>query len=389
MDAGRGLSRPAGTAGGDGATAKLTFPHLGTLYVSVETLLLELGAEVVVPPPCTQRTLELGTRLAPEGACLPLKLGLGNFLEGREQGAEAVVMAGGSGPCRFGYYAQVQREILRAAGCELEMIVLEPPQGHLRELLAELRRWIPGFTLPRFWRAFQLAWAKIVGVDEVERSLLAARASEAEAGQADALFARFLARCRQVDSPRRVNALVAETLGDLKGLPRRPGPVLQVGVVGEIYTVLEPFANLYTERRLGRLGVQVVRRLFLGDWIREHLFRFRVKQERRRLAALAAPHLNHFVGGHGLETVAHSVEFAREGVAGVVQIAPLTCMPEIVAETVLPEVSEAYGLPVLTLFVDEHTAEAGLQTRLEAFVDLLAQRTGAGRVDGPLQRMLR
>ncbi len=365
----------------------MTFPHLGTLYVPVETLLLDLGAEVVVPPPCTQRTLELGTRIAPEGACLPLKVGLGNFLEAEERGAEAVVMGGGSGPCRFGYYAQVQREVLRAAGCDVEVIVLEPPQGHLRTLVKELRRWLPGFTLGRFWRAFQLAWAKILAIDELERAVQAARATETKAGRADAIFARFLEGCRRADTPRRVKALAVETVEELEALPRRPGPVLRVGVVGEIYTVLEPFANLHAERRLGRLGVQVVRRLFLGDWIREHLFRFRVKQERRRLADLAAPHLNFFIGGHGLETVAHSVEFAREGVAGVIQIAPLTCMPEIVAETVLPEVSETYGLPTLTLFVDEHTGEAGLQTRLEAFVDLVVGR--AAWVDGPLRRVLR
>ncbi len=357
----------------------MTFPHMGTLYIPLETLLSDLGAEVVVPPPCTQRTLELGTRIAPEGACLPLKVGLGNFLEAEEQGAEAVVMAGGSGPCRFGYYAQVQREVLRGAGSGLEMIVLEPPQGHLRALLEELRRWLPGFTLRRSWKAFQLAWAKILAIDEVERALQAARATEAVRGQADAAFARFLTACRRADSPRRVKTLQAEAAAELEALPKREGPVLRVGVVGEIYTVLEPFVNLHTERRLGLLGVQVVRRLFLGDWIREHLFRLRVRRERLRLAELAMPHLNHFVGGHGLETVAHSVEFAREGIAGVVQLAPLTCMPEIVAETVLPEVTEKYGLPTLTLFVDEHTGEAGLQTRLEAFVDLLAGRGAPGR----------
>jgi benzoyl-CoA reductase/2-hydroxyglutaryl-CoA dehydratase subunit BcrC/BadD/HgdB len=53
-------------------------------------------------------------------------------------------------------------------------------------------------------------------------------------------------------------------------------------------------------------------------------------------------------------------------------------MPEIVAEAVLSEVSEVHGLPVLTLFLDEHTGEAGLQTRLEAFVDLLAGRAAMG-----------
>jgi len=47
-------------------------------------------------------------------------------------------------------------------------------------------------------------------------------------------------------------------------------------------------------------------------------------------------------------------------------------MPEIVAEAILPGVSTAMGIPVLTLIIDEHSGEAGILTRLEAFVDLLA-----------------
>ena len=81
----------------------------------------------MLPPPTSRRTVELGVRNAPEFACFPLKLNLGNFLEAREMGADTVLMAGGIGPCRFGYYAQVQREILADMGAAMEMVVLEPP----------------------------------------------------------------------------------------------------------------------------------------------------------------------------------------------------------------------------------------------------------------------
>jgi predicted nucleotide-binding protein (sugar kinase/HSP70/actin superfamily) len=50
-------------------------------------------------------------------------------------------------------------------------------------------------------------------------------------------------------------------------------------------------------------------------------------------------------------------------------------MPEIVAQTILPAVSRETGVPVMTLVVDEHSAEAGIVTRLEAFVDMLRRRT--------------
>ncbi|MHB1418586.1 MAG: CoA protein activase, partial [Bacillota bacterium] len=53
---------------------KVTFPHMGNLYIPVETLLQDLGTEVIVPPTCTKRTLSLGTQNSPEFACLPLKV---------------------------------------------------------------------------------------------------------------------------------------------------------------------------------------------------------------------------------------------------------------------------------------------------------------------------
>ena len=50
---------------------------------------------------------------------------------------------------------------------------------------------------------------------------------------------------------------------------------------------------------------------------------------------------------------------------------PFTCMPELVAQTILAKVSRDYSIPVLTLIFDEHTSPGGVQTRLEAFVDLI------------------
>ena len=53
---------------------------------------------------------------------------------------------------------------------------------------------------------------------------------------------------------------------------------------------------------------------------------------------------------------------------------PFTCIPEIVARSILPRVSRALGIPVMSLILDEQTGLAGVLTRLEVFVDLLARR---------------
>jgi len=53
---------------------------------------------------------------------------------------------------------------------------------------------------------------------------------------------------------------------------------------------------------------------------------------------------------------------------------PFTCMPEIVAKNILPKVSNDMDIPVLSLAFDEQSGEAGIVTRLEAFIDLLKYR---------------
>ena len=74
---------------------KITFPHMGNVYIAVEAFLRGLGHEPVTPPPSSRRTLELGSFHSPAEVCLPFKIALGNMLEGMAQGAEAVLMIGG------------------------------------------------------------------------------------------------------------------------------------------------------------------------------------------------------------------------------------------------------------------------------------------------------
>ena len=121
---------------------------MGNSYIAFKALLKGLDLEVILPPPITQRTLALGSKYAPECACLPLKTNVGNFIEALELGADTIVMAGGWGPCRFGYYAQIQRGILEDLGYSFNMVVFEPPDTGFDDLI-EQARFLVGNTLQR------------------------------------------------------------------------------------------------------------------------------------------------------------------------------------------------------------------------------------------------
>jgi len=349
---------------------------MGTAHLSLATLLADLGLEPVVPPRTSQRTIALGVRNAPEFACFPLKVNLGNYLEAFAAGAEVILMVGGVGPCRLGYYAEVEREILRGLGYDFEMIVLEPPHRRWRELWQAIRRVAPRASALGIARAVAFACRKIAAVDGIERLAARIRPYECRRGATSGVWEECQAILAPVNDMAGLHAAVRQCRERLAAVPVEPErPILRVAVGGEVYMVLEPAVNFELERVLGESGVAVDRQIYLSSWINEQLLRnFVSKAWFERIRALARPYLGNFVGGHGLESVAQAVDAAVNHFDGMIQVAPFTCMPEIIAQSVLPRVSRTLDLPVISLVLDEHSGEAGVLTRVEAFLDLLARR---------------
>ncbi|EHQ88139.1 hypothetical protein [Desulfosporosinus youngiae] len=360
---------------------KVTFPHMGNAWIVIQTLFESLNVEVVVPPFNSKKTLNLGTKLSPESACLPLKLNLGNYLEAASAGADTIVITGGIGPCRFGYYGEVERQILRDAGYNYEVVTLEPPDGSLIGLGKRIR-FLAGSknSWPKIFKAMRFAYLKSVALDRIEDLIHAARPRLPDPLLTEKLYEKARDQLAQTMTEKGVRDTVRWVQESIRerqeasysnsGGPYKP---LRIGIVGEIYTILDPFSSVGIEEELGRLGVEVDRSIYLSGWVGSHIFRGLAQGYRsiRSYSRHAKPFLPHFVGGHGLETVGAAVKFAREGYDGIIQVFPLSCMPEIVASSVLPQVQETYKIPIMTLIVDEHTGHAGIQTRLEAYVDLL------------------
>ena len=148
-------------------------------------------------------------------------------------------------------------------------------------------------------------------------------------------------------------------------------PEVKIAIVGEIYVVLEPAANLNTAKKLGQMGAVVEQEISISHWLKDF---FNLSRSRIKTRKAGSPYINSFVGGHGQDSVGGAVKYAKAGFDGIIHIAPFTCMPEIVAESIMKEVQQKENISVLTLVFDEHSGEEGLKTRLEAFVDLLARK---------------
>ncbi len=353
----------------------LTVPHMGHLHIGFEKVFKDLGVVVTMPPRPNKEALLLGTRHAPEGACLPFKLNLGNMIQALEEGATHIMVAGGYGPCRYGYYSVIQEQILRDLGYRFSLGRADDPDS-LRDMLVTIK-YITG--LSSRWEAYRLFFFILRRLALVDWALGRAhrlRPRETERGATDHALRRSLAVVEETRRFRDLWRAKPRMRRLFAAVPvNRQRPILRVGVVGEIFMVLENFANMQVEERLGAMGVEVHRGVWLSDWLNDR-FRFKPfrRNQHRWSLRLARPYLRDSCGGESVQSVGNSVWFARRGLDGIVHIMPFTCMPELVAQTILSRVGRESGTPILNLSFDEHTSAGAVQTRLEAFVDLMKRR---------------
>ncbi|MFC1860191.1 acyl-CoA dehydratase activase-related protein [Chloroflexota bacterium] len=356
---------------------RIGMPHLGNLYIPFKAMFQRLNVDFVLPPATNRHTLSLGVRYSPEGLCLPFKLTLGNLIEAAELGADTLLMPGGYGICRLGCYAQVQEQILHDLGYDFEMVQVNFSEQKLWGLLKMIKRLSNNAPWARIISAFRIGLTKLNALDRIERVVQKIRPVELVKGTANRLYARAVKAIDDAGDYKTLKRVEKDYINEINHVAKDPRvKPLVVGITGEIYVLLEPFSNLDVEDELGKLGVEVRRRLSIAEWAKFSLFLNAMGiDEMARIHKAASPYLRRDVGGDGWESVGEKVLHSKE-YDGLIHLAPFTCMPEIVAQNIMSSTRE--NLPVLTMLCDEQMTKTGILTRLEAFVDLLGRRRRAG-----------
>ncbi len=355
---------------------KVSFPKMGPSHIAFTMMLEEFGHEPVKPPVPSKKTLSLGTTYSPEFACLPFKVLTGTYLEALEQGADTLVSSGGVGPCRAGYYGIMHEKILNDIGYNPDMIIFEPPLRAPWDFFKKTRK-LKGKTS---WRGtadiLRRTWKKLIALDDLEIKANKVRPRQKKPGITSRVLNTVLSN---IDEARTFDEIEEARVEGLKSLERVKkysdgdsllGSPLKVGLIGEIYVVLEPSVNADIEEMLGELGVEVHRSIYLTNWTRDNT----IADGEKDVKEAARPYLDQLIGGHGQNSVGETVLYGENGYAGVIHLAPFTCIPEIVSKSIMPEISKKYDIPVLTLFLDEQTGKTGIKTRIEAFVDLIKKK---------------
>lgn len=311
---------------------KISYPSMGIYTKLLERLSDYLGWEIIPPSFPTEATIEQGARYMNELMCLPAKVGLGQFIEACDRGATKLLMFDSCGQCRLKCYWILQQRALRKLGYDATVYPIR------------LGRATPG------------------DIHRVDPSI--------PSWKVCATFIRILHD--------------AYTLDQRQQHHLEENSQVKLGIVGEIYTMLEPAVNKRLIEKIEKMGALVHNSLPLSYFIFKGLYN-RGWMKRRgmdRQAWLAAREQAHKyfpkeIGGHGNESIIHTIYYALKGFDGVIHMLPFPCMPESTVAPVLDDIHRDYSIPVMRLIFDVHSGEAGLDTRLEAFVDILKRKKGA------------
>ncbi|HUX33132.1 MAG TPA: hypothetical protein VMV51_04605 [Gemmatimonadaceae bacterium] len=395
------------TAPAEGRTVYI--PNMSDHAVAVVGALRHHGIPAAVLPPPDDETLQIGLALCRGRECLPCFLATGDVIRACRHGVidrahAAFLMPGSPGPCRFGQYRVLHRMILDDEGFG-DVEILAPSSTNSYSGFGEH---------PQALRL--LAWQGVVAVDLLLKLRYEFRPYEREPGVTEAAYRRGLRVLEDATAAgggRRLVSAMDGVAAEFAALPvDRASPRPVVAMLGEIYVMLNPHSNQDLILQLEAAGAEVVtgtlaewfhfadetkmdRDVLFGSWGAlvgtkalslyqrrferrmadrvAHLLRRPADPPMRELFAMARPYFDPLLGTEALLSVAKVVHYAAEGVSGIVNVMPFSCMPGIVVSGLSAGLRRDFGqLPWLDVVFDGQRI-TNIRTRLEAFVHQVSQ----------------
>lgn len=341
------------------------------LYPFWKRFFEELGTPVAVSPPTSRETVEAGARLAVDEACLPVKVFYGHVMALRDR-VDGIFLprlvslerATYTCPKLLGLPDMIRHNVGRMPRVLIvDFDETKPGKGFRESCLVLARRL--GYRAAEARQAFRCGWADL---ESFRRRLWAGVPFDEAAGESSKSG-------HPAATPGRDHGLSRPRL-DWRGRVW-PNGHLRVGVVGHAYNLYDNSVNLDLLAKLERLGCEVLTSEMLSE-----------DEVRAESGRLSKP----IYWSSGRRILAAATRLRRERlVDGLIHLESFGCGPDsMIGEIAERETRRLSDLPYMALTIDEHTGEAGLVTRVEAFVDMLERRRRAGPADRskPLTRPL-
>ncbi len=301
-----------------------------------------IGADVVISPPTNKHIQELATLHAPDEDCYSVKLFYGHVLVLKEKVDYLFIPRFGSDhPVHVGCPKVLALpEILKATHPELPFILMpyySRAKAHHGKIKLIQRALEVGWRLTHNpFRILRALW-KSYHLYLTDREKKYLTLSELDAWE---------------QSKMQINDVQP---------PNPTDPPLKVALCGHKYILNDSYASIDIKKKLLSMGLDVI--------TSEQLPRSLIQAQMKQLDYNLYFEYEREILGSIMHYLTHP------GVDGIIQITIFTCGPDSIGGEVASRWARRHpSVPFLQLVFDEHTGEAGLNTRLEAFVDLIKRR---------------
>ncbi|MBI5486171.1 MAG: hypothetical protein HY905_02440 [Deltaproteobacteria bacterium] len=371
-----------------------------------------LGAHAEVLPPPDAESVALGEAAVTGKECHAYAMVAGDLLRFAAQRDPArratFLFPSSTAPCLLTQWGEGYR-----------MTLAEHGYGHVRVLDT-------GGTQPTVdllgLRGVVPLWRGLVSADLLVRWLCEHRPYEVKAGAADAVHAANLRDLEDSVAGDDMAGFISRSLERMDTVEvDRSVPRPLVGISGDIYTRINPAANLQLFRTLEEMGCEVWPAPFLTDaahfgmansvvrgWresvyheaaavfaltLRKDLEAWRVSRKLssrlrrggepgyREILRLTAPYVSNRSVEALILDVGKMADFANRGADGIVHAICLNCMLGTAAAALLGRLRHDYHVPTVSLVYGSGESPA-LRTRLEAFVHQVHEHFRARRAAG-------
>lgn len=327
-----------------------------------------LDADFVPTPTPTRATIKRGEEMSADYVCTPFKHIIGDYAAALEQGADVLVQV--TGFCRLNYYGELQEMILRDAGyTDFQMLNFSyVASGKMRDYIAYCKKVVnPNLSVAHGVKNLLGAYRMVEHIDAFRDRYLANAGFEVEPGSFQRVRKEFISSMNAAKTNSDIEDGFRRSMDALDALAiKKPADPVRVGIVGEYYTAQDPTSCLNLEQKLLDMGVELSNAMSISA--------FNLHFNIDAAQASISEYSTYDMGPTSTFNIAAAKRYAEAGYDGIVHIKSAGCTPEIDVMPVLQRLSRDYHVPVLFLTFDTQTSDAGLDTRLEAFYDMIAMK---------------
>lgn len=345
----------------------VSFPHLGYYYIVFNYFLSNtLKCKVVIPPKITKKTIEIGSKYSPDFVCVPFKYNLGNYIESLEKGANILIQGGGG--CRYGYYSELQEKILKDLGYHFTFYnLIEDNHISLKKSYRYIKSINKKTNIFKLFYYIVNSLLMIIFIDKIERYIRLNMGFETIKGSFESLEEEYFNSFNNNGIIKNIY-LYFKYKKKFKSISIDKKEVLKVSLIGELYSLIDSNTSYNLERKLIKMGLEVHRDTDLTYLLITK--RFILKNMIRK----SNKYIKYHLGADGTASIYRALKATENGFDGILHLKSFGCTPEISAMSILSRISNEYKIPILYFSFDAEDNEVGIDTRIEAFYDMLKRR---------------